>query len=476
MTIQGKPYNLHQEKESLDSFLSTITDSSSALQDEQKTDFATKIASEHEDYKPASTEPEKEKAETVPAVTVSPAIHALSEAEQKQDAVVLPVEDKSTPDYIAPEEPLPLARETAPLQLEKDITAPAPPEKMKTVPESIPADVPKTEELPLPEAEKKTESIYSKDDDYKPEPGTKEISGLKTGAGTDSDTALQDVPEVVAASPVIAHEEKPKEQPDFRAEERDQQLHRAVPEEIRISGEVIPEAERTARIEPAVEAREKQKPAEGGLPLPEKEESIKEAAARPAKKERKPFHWGALVRAGILFVVFVAIIQGYLWMNPETGQQSVQWLAQNVPGMDKVLNEGQVKRDSVTESVKFTDVRQRNISNIFLGNLRIVEGTAVNSAAYPIARIRIIGELYNNKNIVISTRVAFGGNVVSDERLASLNEEEIKSALSIPQGSDMSNNRIPPGGKIPFMLVFVGEPAGVVKTTIMPLSAEKLAP
>ncbi len=473
MAIQGKPYNLHLEKESLDSFLSTITDSSSDLQDEEKTDFATKDATEHEDHKSAFSEPEEEKAEIAPVLTASPAIQSLSEDEKTQDVDVLPVEEKSTHDYIVPEEPLPFEQETAPLQLEKDISDPAPPEDMKTEPASIQADSPETDEIPLQEAEKKTESIY---DDSKPELETQEISGLKIEAGVYTDTVQQAVPEVVSVSPGIVQEEKPQEEPESRAEKIDRQLHRAFPEEIRVSSEVVSEADRTARIKSAVEEREEQKPAESALPLPEKEDSIKQAVAKPAKKEKISFHWGALVRAGILFVVFVAIIQGYLWMNPETGQQSVQWLAQNVPGMDKMLNEGQVKRDSVTESVKFADVRQRNISNVFLGNLRIVEGAAVNSAAYPIARIRIIGELYNDKNVVIATRVAFGGNVVSDERLASLNEEEIKSALSIPQGSDMSNNRIPPGGKIPFMLVFVREPAGVVKTTIMPLSAEKLAP
>jgi len=55
-----------------------------------------------------------------------------------------------------------------------------------------------------------------------------------------------------------------------------------------------------------------------------------------------------------------------------------------------------------------------------------------------------------------------------------MSEEQIFRELAIPQGSDVPNDRINPQGAIPFMLVFVREPAGVDKTMVMPIAAERL--
>jgi hypothetical protein len=60
--------------------------------------------------------------------------------------------------------------------------------------------------------------------------------------------------------------------------------------------------------------------------------------------------------------------------------------------------------------------------------------------------------------------------------LATLTEEQMQQELSIPQGSDISNDRIESSGQIPFMVVFANEPPGVVKTTVMPAGAERLLP
>jgi hypothetical protein len=53
-------------------------------------------------------------------------------------------------------------------------------------------------------------------------------------------------------------------------------------------------------------------------------------------------------------------------------------------------------------------------------------------------------------------------------------EAEIQRELSIPQGSDVSNERIAPNGEIPFMIVFSQEQAGAVKTTVIPAGADRL--
>jgi len=76
--------------------------------------------------------------------------------------------------------------------------------------------------------------------------------------------------------------------------------------------------------------------------------------------------------------------------------------------------------------------------------------------------------------VMVKESSAFCGNLLTDEELGIMSEEQIFRELAIPQGSDVSNDRIAPQGTIPFMLVFIREPAGVAKTLVMPTAAERL--
>jgi len=55
-----------------------------------------------------------------------------------------------------------------------------------------------------------------------------------------------------------------------------------------------------------------------------------------------------------------------------------------------------------------------------------------------------------------------------------LPEDEIFKRLSRPEGHNNSNHKIMPNGTIPFMIVFTREPAGVIKTTVRTVGAERL--
>jgi hypothetical protein len=55
-----------------------------------------------------------------------------------------------------------------------------------------------------------------------------------------------------------------------------------------------------------------------------------------------------------------------------------------------------------------------------------------------------------------------------------MSEEQLFRELANPQGSDVPNDKIAPNGTIPFMLIFLREPAGVTKTYVIPVAAERL--
>ena len=132
------------------------------------------------------------------------------------------------------------------------------------------------------------------------------------------------------------------------------------------------------------------------------------------------------------------------------------------------------QKDVVTGQVKLQDIRQRILNNYILGQIRIVEGTAVNQADYPISRVAIKGEIVDAYAVVLSERSSFAGNVLTEEELTTLSEEEIIRILAQPSGRNNANDQVLPNGHIPFMLVFAHEPPGLIKTTLMTIGAERL--
>jgi len=98
----------------------------------------------------------------------------------------------------------------------------------------------------------------------------------------------------------------------------------------------------------------------------------------------------------------------------------------------------------------------------------------VNQADYPISRIVIEGEIVDAYAVVLSQRASFAGNILTDDELMTISEEEILRKLAEPQGRNNSNDKILPGGQIPFMIVFAREPAGMIKTTVTTIAAERL--
>jgi hypothetical protein len=58
--------------------------------------------------------------------------------------------------------------------------------------------------------------------------------------------------------------------------------------------------------------------------------------------------------------------------------------------------------------------------------------------------------------------------------LGTLAESEIQRELSTPEGTDIPNDKVPPNGEIPFMLIFTQDQAGVVKTIVTAAGAERV--
>jgi hypothetical protein len=207
-----------------------------------------------------------------------------------------------------------------------------------------------------------------------------------------------------------------------------------------------------------------------------KDEKLGKLTPEPSKKKSKQLSWGSSMRLFALFLVFIVVIEGYLWMYPDVGYQTIEWMHSNFPMMDQLLGIEKAQRDIITDQVEFINVRQRFVKNESLGNIRVIEGDVVNLADFPVAKIKVMGELFDSSGALLVARIFYCGNVLTDETLARLREEEIRSALSVLSGGNLPNNKILPKGQLPFMIVFTHEPTGVAKATVTAVGAERISP
>jgi predicted Zn finger-like uncharacterized protein len=196
----------------------------------------------------------------------------------------------------------------------------------------------------------------------------------------------------------------------------------------------------------------------------EKEEIVQKKLSTPKSSGKI---WKIAVWSVFVILIIPAII--YFLVFPEFGEQIINnvlvYVGISEPARLEIV---------ISQAVKLQDVRHRVINNYILGQIGVVEGSAVNRADYPISRIQIKGEILDAYSVVLGDHISYAGNILTDEELTNLSEEEILMKLSHPEGLNNSNDKIMPNGQIPFMIVFSHEPAGVIKTTVVTVGAERL--
>ncbi|MGO9136119.1 MAG: zinc-ribbon domain-containing protein [Syntrophales bacterium] len=170
----------------------------------------------------------------------------------------------------------------------------------------------------------------------------------------------------------------------------------------------------------------------------------------------------------VIYLLIVLLLGGvYLAFFAETDWQT---------SYEKIFGMSKRSEDVGPAQVDLADVRQRLVSNMTMGTIRVLEGTAINRSAFPMTRIKVKGEITDADAVVLGVKESYCGNLLNADELATMTEDQIYKELSNPQGSDVSNDRVVPQGRIPFMIVFTREPAGVVKAFATPVGAERLLP
>ena len=180
----------------------------------------------------------------------------------------------------------------------------------------------------------------------------------------------------------------------------------------------------------------------------EDEEKAREGGKSEEKKRGLWTPRKALAYAVIVILVLVGV---YLWFFPQIRKEVFNKISHYV-STDK--RENYESPNAKMEGIDFKDVKERYVKNWILGDILVIQGFVVNKYDYPVSRIKVRGKILNATGEVLDEMESYCGNLLTEEELNNLTEKEITEELSIPMGSDVSNNSIAPEGDIPFMIVF----------------------
>lgn len=188
-----------------------------------------------------------------------------------------------------------------------------------------------------------------------------------------------------------------------------------------------------------------------------------------AASKKRPSRGRLRILAYVLALLIILAGAGFL-VFPDLAEQTISEWSSYLPWIEKAPP----PQPPVGEGIRIEAVNHRFVASMLAGNLRVVEGMAVNETGQSLSRLQIKVTLVDAQNNRLGEKRAYAGHVLSDAELTALNEEEINRRLAAPGGSTASNDRIMAGGRIPFMIVWAAEPSGAAKTVVAVASVERL--
>jgi len=130
---------------------------------------------------------------------------------------------------------------------------------------------------------------------------------------------------------------------------------------------------------------------------------------------------------------------------------------------------------TVTDNIKnlaLRNVRQYYQPNEKVGQLFVVEGKVVNNFNVPKELVKVEVTLFDTNNVTITSKQQYCGITVSLFQLQVLGQQELESALNNKIEILTNNTNIPPGGEVPFMVVFYNPPASVSEFGVKVIEAK----
>ncbi len=127
--------------------------------------------------------------------------------------------------------------------------------------------------------------------------------------------------------------------------------------------------------------------------------------------------------------------------------------------------------DMGVRRLEFSGVSGSFVESKASGQLFVVKGFVVNNYPKPRSFIRIKARVLDEKGNVVKEKLGYAGTTFSEEELKTLPLEKINQALKNKRGKNDANVSVPPGGSVPFMIVFGNLPPDVSEFSVEAVSS-----
>lgn len=135
-------------------------------------------------------------------------------------------------------------------------------------------------------------------------------------------------------------------------------------------------------------------------------------------------------------------------------------------------DENQVSEN--VELLTMRNVRQYNIMNEKVGKVFVIEGRVVNESPEPKEMIELEGAIYDKDKKQLAVKRQLAGTQLSLFQLQVLSEKEMESFLNNKIELLANNTNVPPGGEVPFMILFFDPPDNLAEFGVKILDARNV--
>ena len=162
-----------------------------------------------------------------------------------------------------------------------------------------------------------------------------------------------------------------------------------------------------------------------------------------------------LILSAILVICLLGIGYGsFMLYRAFTGPGDSTADSGNVGGMSAKEEEARRAYEERVRNISLENVYQFVLENDKIGPIVVIQGEAVNRFAAPKEFIIVEARLFDEKRNVLAARQQMGGVSLTVFQLQMLSEKEMQEALDNRIIILTYNTNVPPGGRVPFFVVF----------------------
>lgn len=128
--------------------------------------------------------------------------------------------------------------------------------------------------------------------------------------------------------------------------------------------------------------------------------------------------------------------------------------------------------DQGVRRLSFKDVKGTFLSTEDKAQRFVISGEVVNNYPDPRRFILVQAAILDSMEKVVASKKAYAGNPLSEELLRNGSMNELEEMMNTKKGQAGTNEEVPPGGSIPFAVVFEDLPKDVSEFTVEAVSSE----